>query len=231
MTATTMEPTTHSLLAHQIAERQNSVLSTSNIANRGNREPRKQLTEDAPEWLSFARDFGTTYQDRTETTVASSAMWATSTLTTAVAKPRFDSHSRKVLIADAMENLTCVLKAHSDAPPEFEALRTAIKVIDALAFDRSPTPQIAYLHPQGIEIEWLVQNRSVTASCYSDGVLFIWGTDSDDVDLFEGEFRKGSLLSGDVYLQTVELLKLMGSDVRHRVSQKRATQDAPIETH
>jgi hypothetical protein len=117
-----------------------------------------------------------------------------------------------------MTSLLRVLKAHSEAPPAFEALRTAIKVIDSLAFDRAPTPQIAYLHPRGLEIEWLVQNRSVTASCYFDGVLFVWGTDNDDEELFEGEFPSGTPLSGDVYLQTVELLKLMGSDVRRRIS-------------
>ena len=183
-------------------------LNTTTYSTSG---PPAVLTEDAPEWLAFVREL--------ETHASSGArgqqIWhrelSATRQRTRVAGAKTSGHQLKAV---ALQRLLSIIREQRVAPG---AIKGALHLIESLAFDGAPTPQVAFSAPASLEIEWLVGDRSLLASCYDDGGVFLWAVDSDGEELFEEEFASWSRVAGETYMQAVELLKAMGSEITRPV--------------
>ncbi|WP_203585962.1 hypothetical protein [Subtercola lobariae] len=91
------------------------------------------------------------------------------------------------------------------------------QAVEAMVFDNSPTPKIAYVGGGALEIEWLVGGRSLTISCSPEEGIEAWATDANGDLLFEGEpLPIERFLSSTWKNQGLKLLKSMSRELRNQ---------------
>lgn len=147
------------------------------------------------------------------------------TSTAAVTTFKYEPATTSVRTGLAANSRTALLEAAYRRVSEYRKVKAATPIALSNAWlaityftkDASATPQIGIDGEGGVEIEWLVDGRSLIVNSLNDGVNVLWALEGDGSIPFRTEFTPRFMSSDDAVGEADKFLDDLSARLMNRV--------------